>query len=110
MVWPEKPPRGQLATVQAVDAYSTLLDGVTTDIVLLTTLGVLHGGGSRTVWKLQDNSSATRIDYEPAGRGSSKQPAASDIRAWARGAGLDVAVRGRLRGAIQQAWRDAHPH
>jgi len=36
------------------------------------------------------------------------EPASSEVRAWARATGLEVAARGRLRSDVWQAWRDAH--
>lgn len=36
-------------------------------------------------------------------------PSTSEVRAWARQAGLAVSDRGRLRPEIWQAWRQAHP-
>src|ERR1700731_3637013 len=35
-------------------------------------------------------------------------PATAEVRAWARGIGLAVPDRARLRPEIRQAWRDAH--
>ena len=37
------------------------------------------------------------------------EPATSEVRAWARSAGLDVPTRGRLGPDIWAAWRAAHP-
>lgn len=36
------------------------------------------------------------------------EPAASEVRAWARSSGLTVPSRGRLRPEIWQAWHEAH--
>ncbi|MGH3265642.1 MAG: Lsr2 family DNA-binding protein [Trebonia sp.] len=36
------------------------------------------------------------------------EPSTSEVRAWARDAGLAVPGRGRLRPDIWQAWRDAN--
>ena len=36
------------------------------------------------------------------------EPGTTEVRAWARDAGLPVSDRGRLRPEIWQAWRDAH--
>lgn len=35
-------------------------------------------------------------------------PSTTEVRAWARATGLDVALRGRLRPDIIQAWQEAH--
>lgn len=35
-------------------------------------------------------------------------PSTTEVRAWARATGLDVALRGRLRPEIIQAWQEAH--
>ncbi|WP_405535162.1 DEAD/DEAH box helicase [Streptomyces sp. NBC_00075] len=36
-------------------------------------------------------------------------PAVAEVRAWARGQGMDVPARGKLRQAIWDAWHTAHP-
>ncbi len=52
----------------------------------------------------ENNVAATDLDQAPA----APQPSTGEVRAWARGAGLDVPDRGRLRPEIRQAWRDAN--
>ncbi|MER5771606.1 Dam family site-specific DNA-(adenine-N6)-methyltransferase [Streptomyces sp. NPDC001985] len=42
-------------------------------------------------------------------RGGETAPAASEVRAWARRAGLDVPARGRIRPEIMAAWHAANP-
>jgi hypothetical protein len=38
------------------------------------------------------------------------EPSTAEVRAWARGKGVDVPHRGRLRPEIWQAWRAANDH
>lgn len=53
--------------------------------------------------------SAARIDIAtPEPEGTDLEPSTAEVRAWARGAGLPVPDRGRLRPEIWQAWRQAH--
>ena len=47
---------------------------------------------------------STDLDGAPA----APEPSTAEVRAWARGIGLAVPDRGRLRPEIRQAWRDAH--
>jgi hypothetical protein len=47
---------------------------------------------------------STDLDGAPA----APEPSTAEVRAWARGIGLTVPDRGRLRPEIRQAWRDAH--
>lgn len=47
---------------------------------------------------------STDLDGAPA----APEPSTAEIRAWARGIGLPVPDRGRLRPEIRQAWHDAH--
>ena len=45
----------------------------------------------------------------PGGAGLPSGPTTAEVRAWARGAGLPVPDRGRLRPEIWTAWQEAHP-
>jgi len=47
---------------------------------------------------------STDLDGAPA----APEPSTAEIRGWARGIGLPVPDRGRLRPEIRQAWHDAH--
>lgn len=51
-----------------------------------------------------DRVGAGEVDLGPA----QPDPSSGELRVWARGAGLTVADRGRIRPEIVQAWRDAH--
>lgn len=44
-----------------------------------------------------------------AGAAAAPGPATAEVRAWARGQGIAVPERGRLRPDIWDAWRAAHP-
>jgi len=63
-------------------------------------------------WATDEPTAATRIgaNHDTDGTaGAPPQPAATtaEIRSWARGNGLTVPDRGRLRPEIRQAWQDA---
>lgn len=45
----------------------------------------------------------------PASCREERGPTVTQIRAWAREAGIAVPARGRLRADVWKAWRDAHP-
>jgi hypothetical protein len=49
-----------------------------------------------------------RVAVELDGAPSAPEPSTAEVRAWARGSGLAVPDRGRLRPQIWQAWRAAH--
>lgn len=49
-------------------------------------------------------SDSTDLDRAPV----APQPATAEVRAWARGNGLTVPDRGRLRPEVWTAWRTAH--
>jgi hypothetical protein len=51
---------------------------------------------------------SARVAVELDGAPSTPEPTTAEVRAWARGAGLAVPDRGRLRPEIWQAWRSAH--
>lgn len=65
-----------------------------------------------SVWAATEDAAAARIgpvvselDRAPAAPG----PSTAEVRAWARGQGLAVSDRGRLRPEVLVAWRAAHP-
>jgi hypothetical protein len=47
-------------------------------------------------------------DYQRPDQLGLVEPTTAELGAWARGSGLIVPDRGRLRPQIWQAWRDAH--
>lgn len=58
---------------------------------------------------LQRLSSVTVDIALPGGVGLPSGPTTAEVRSWARGAGLSVPDRGRLRPEIWTAWHEAHP-
>jgi hypothetical protein len=61
-------------------------------------------------WAETEGPAIARIgagDDGRAGGGPMPAPTTAEVRAWARGQGLEVPDRGRLRPEIHQAWRDA---
>jgi hypothetical protein len=65
-------------------------------------------------WASTETAVTARIGAGPDPTATASAPAApepgtSEVRAWARTAGLTVPDRGRLRPEIWQAWRGAHP-
>jgi hypothetical protein len=64
---------------------------------------------ARTEGALADRLGAGIEGEEMAGAPAAPLPSTSEIRTWARAAGLAVPDRGRLRPEIWQAWRDANP-
>jgi hypothetical protein len=64
-------------------------------------------------WASTEHAISERFGIDLGDPASSPEPAASEpstaeLRAWARGTGLNVPDRGRLRPEIRQAWHDAH--
>ena len=62
-------------------------------------------------WALEEPAASARAggaDAPPAGP-AAPVPATRELREWARGRGLAVSDRGRLKPEILQAWREAHP-
>ncbi len=58
---------------------------------------------------LQYISPGNRVEFADLGGAPAvPEPGTAEVRAWARGIGLAVPDRGRLRPEIRQAWRDAH--
>ena len=67
-------------------------------------------------WALTEVAAAERLapsatvgvatELDPAPR--APQPSTAEVRAWARDAGREVPVRGRLRPEVWDAWRTAH--
>lgn len=54
-------------------------------------------------------AAGSAVAVEPAGAPRAPEPPTARVREWARGAGLEVPDRGRLRPEIWHAWRAAHP-
>ena len=62
------------------------------------------------VWAADDLALAALLGDETKTVGPHDSgPSTAEVRSWARSAGLEVPDRGRLRPAIWQAWREAHP-
>ncbi len=65
-------------------------------------------------WASTERAVAERISDVTAGKSTveagptAPEPSTSEVRTWARAAGLTVSDRGRLRPETWQAWRDAH--
>ncbi len=62
-------------------------------------------------WAEAERPALTRIgvvDDDAARGGAPPTPSPREVRAWARGSGLTVADRGRLRPEIMRAWHRAH--
>jgi hypothetical protein len=61
-------------------------------------------------WAAAERPAAARIGVPDDVTGGPAEPAPStgEVRAWARGRGLPVSDRGRLRPEILRAWHDAH--
>jgi hypothetical protein len=62
-------------------------------------------------WALTETAMTQRLPDATAdldGAAAAPEPAAAEVRAWARARGLAVPDRGRLRPQIWAAWRDAH--
>jgi hypothetical protein len=64
-------------------------------------------------WAVDELAVAERIDTgsggdQTAAAPDAPEPSTSEVRAWARAAGITVPDRGRLRPELWQAWRDAH--
>lgn len=57
---------------------------------------------------VSDRIATVTAGSETATAPTAPQPATSEVRAWARHAGLAVPERGRLRPDIWQAWHQAH--
>ncbi|HYY00168.1 MAG TPA: ERCC4 domain-containing protein [Mycobacterium sp.] len=66
------------------------------------------------MWAITEHSaleriSPTRIDVTELDQAAAApEPSTAEVRAWARGAGLPIPDRGRLRPDIWQAWHDAN--
>ena len=58
---------------------------------------------------LVDRLGQDHVEPETVTASAALEPATSEVRAWARSAGLVVPERGRLRPDIWAAWRTAHP-
>ncbi|MEP6696753.1 MAG: ERCC4 domain-containing protein [Pseudonocardiales bacterium] len=58
---------------------------------------------------LADRIGANRENYGTVAGPEAPDPSTSEVRAWARAAGLSVADRGRIGPDVWQAWRGAHP-
>jgi hypothetical protein len=56
---------------------------------------------------LAERSSGDSVKPATATAPGAPEPTTSEVRAWARGKGITVPDRGRLRPDIWQAWRDA---
>ncbi|MEU8248075.1 histone-like nucleoid-structuring protein Lsr2 [Nonomuraea sp. NPDC048916] len=54
-------------------------------------------------------AAADHVSAEPSPAGVSREPSTAEVRAWARGHGLDVPGKGRLRPEVWEAYRRAHP-
>lgn len=66
---------------------------------------------SARLWATADTDALSRLGLEAGGIDGLRQPApppSSEVRAWARAAGIQVPGRGRLRPEIWEAWREAH--
>ena len=61
-------------------------------------------------WASTELAATTRIGIHDPDRPAAAvaEPPTSEVRAWARAAGITVSDRGRLRPEIMQAWHDAH--
>jgi len=62
-------------------------------------------------WAAEETAALARVgsgDDGLAGAPPAPVPSTAEVRTWARGAGLVVPDRGRLRPELHQAWRDAH--
>ncbi|MGI8778536.1 MAG: ERCC4 domain-containing protein [Acidimicrobiales bacterium] len=62
-------------------------------------------------WATDETGALARVGSDDdglAGAPPAPVPSTAEIRTWARGAGLVVPDRGRLRPELHQAWRDAH--
>jgi hypothetical protein len=51
---------------------------------------------------------APSTEAETSAAPDAPEPSTSEVRAWARAAGISVPDRGRLHPQVRQAWRDAH--
>jgi hypothetical protein len=70
-------------------------------------LAAAHAWAS-TEAALAERLGASIVREDTAATHEAPQPSTSEVRTWARTAGLVVPDRGRLRPEIRQAWRDAH--
>jgi hypothetical protein len=61
-----------------------------------------------TEFALVDRAGLQNADAPTAFNQRAPEPTTSEVRAWARTAGMTVPDRGRLRPEVWQAWRDAH--
>ncbi len=66
--------------------------------------------GAALAHHLDDAPASVRLDkLPPAPELGPNPPTTAEIRAWAQGAGLDVAAKGRLRPEVVAAYAAAHP-